>query len=420
LVDKSGPGEENSWGEGNEVEPGLGRRSDREEARRMSEGRLEISFIAHGFPPGVGGTELYNEEYARRLHERGHSVRVFTWAATDPRQAEMDAVLPFEIHREPLRTLGKVIDPRGIEAALLRWKPEVIFISRGSRRLGRVVPAAAECAPVVLSMHELSAKHGGRSRIGSWRIRQRYGLHRAARVTVNSEDTRARLLALGVSPERVAIVHPGVDVSHFVPDLDAGEQARKELGLIGTSSLLTVSRLSANKGHERVIDLLPRLRSRVPNLVYVIVGEGRERPALERRAAERRVKEMVRFEGFVPDVRRYYNACDVFVMASSRSGGRGKAGEGFGITYVEAGACGMPVVASASGGGAEVIIDGETGCVVDPQDDAMLEAVLLDLLTDRRKARCWGENGRRRVARYDWNNGLLRLEQVLRAATAAP
>lgn len=382
----------------------------------MSEGRLAIAFVAHGFPPDVGGTERYNEEYARRLHDRGHSVRVFTWVAAGPQRAEADAVLPFEVHREPLRTLGKVIDPRGIEAVFRRWKPEVVFISRGSRRLAKVVPAAAARAPVVLSMHELSGKHRDRGRIGGWRIRQRYGLHRAARVTVNSEDTRSRLLALGVSPERVAIVHPGVDISRFVPDLDSGEQARKELNLVDRVALLTVSRLSASKGHERVIDLLPRLRDRIPNLVYVVVGEGRERPVLERRAAELGVERIVRFEGLVPDVCRYYNACDVFVMTSVRPGVRGKAGEGFGITYVEAGACGMPVVASASGGGAEVIVDGETGCVVGPGDDAALEAALLDLLTDPKKARRWGENGRRRAERYDWNNGLLRLERVLREA----
>ena len=123
------------------------------------------------------------------------------------------------------------------------------------------------------------------------------------------------------------------------------------------------------------------------------------------------------FTGRVPDVRPFYHACDVFVMASTPHGAGGKAGEGFGMAYVEAGACGKPAVASASGGGGEIVVDGETGYVVDPEDAPALEAALASLLGDPERARALGESARERVLRFDWEHGVAALERVLYAAT---
>jgi glycosyltransferase involved in cell wall biosynthesis len=115
-------------------------------------------------------------------------------------------------------------------------------------------------------------------------------------------------------------------------------------------------------------------------------------------------------------VRPFYHACDVFVMASTPHGAGGKAGEGFGMAYVEAGACGKPAIASASGGGGEIVVDGETGCVIDPEDPRALEAALASLLADPERARALGERARERVQRFDWEYGVATLERVLHAA----
>ena len=144
------------------------------------------------------------------------------------------------------------------------------------------------------------------------------------------------------------------------------------------------------------------------------------RGALERRTAELDLKGAVVFTGRVPDVRPFYQACDVFVMASTPHGDGGKAGEGFGMAYVEAGACGRPAVASASGGGGEIVVDGQTGCVVDPEDAPALEAALASLLADPERARALGERARARVLRFDWEHGVAALERVLYAAARQP
>jgi len=375
---------------------------------------LRIAFVALGFPPDVGGTEHYNAEYARRLAARGHDLRVYTWSG--PAGAR-EPVFPFPVERAPRAERGASLNPRGVADWLARAAPEVVFVSRASRLLRDVVPAAASRAPVVLSVHELGGRHTQRGPLGRWRVRRRYGLDRARGVVVNSEDTRRRVASLRARAP-IAVVHPGVDTAAFAPDPGARSRAREKLGVAERRVLLTVSRLAANKGHARVIDVLPALRARFPDLVYLVVGEGGERAALEERAAARGVADAVRFAGLVDDVRAYYAACDVFAMPSGRleARGDGKAGEGFGIAYVEAGACGVPVVASASGGGAEVVIDRETGCVVDPADPRALERAIADLLADPARARRLGEAARRHCLRFDWERGTDALETVLREA----
>jgi glycosyltransferase involved in cell wall biosynthesis len=119
-------------------------------------------------------------------------------------------------------------------------------------------------------------------------------------------------------------------------------------------------------------------------------------------------------------VRPLYHACDVFVMASTPHGAGGKAGEGFGMAYVEAGACGKPAVASASGGGSEIVVDGETGRVVDPADAPALESALAWLLADPERTRAFGERARERVLRFDWEHAVAALERVLHAASGRP
>ena len=180
-----------------------------------------------------------------------------------------------------------------------------------------------------------------------------------------------------------------------------------------------MSRLAPNKGHSRVIEALPHLCQEIPQLVYAIVGSGGLRRELEERAAQLGVADRVLFAERVPDVRIWYNACDVFVMASTTTGRGLKAGEGFGMAYAEAGACGKPVVASTSGGGVEIVVDGETGRIVDAEDDGELHATLRELLSDPDRARALGEKAREHVRRFDWSFGAAELDRLLRAAAAS-
>lgn len=378
---------------------------------------LRIALIAQDFSPHVGGTHVYNVEYARRLAALGHDLKVFTWEeASEAGPAGVE--LPFEVHRaQRMRGRGG-LRAEGIEQALVRWRSDVALVSGSAAAMCGAIRAASRRAPVTVTVHDLRDKGRVRGSLRRWRTRRRYGYDRATRVAATSLYNRGCLLRLGVAEEKIAIVHPGVDTRLFVPDPESGAALRRKLGVEEHRILLTVSRLAPNKGHERVIDTLPRLRGAIPKLRYLIVGAGAMRATLEQHCAVRGVAELVSFVGHVSDVRPFYNACDVYVMPSTPTAGGLKAGEGFGIAYAEAGACGKPAVGSSSGGAPEIVLDGETGHIVDPDDDDQLTKVLEDLLREPERARALGEKGRQHVMRYDWSRGVLDLERVLQEAVS--
>lgn len=159
-------------------------------------------------------------------------------------------------------------------------------------------------------------------------------------------------------------------------------------------TLLSVTRLDARergKGIEQVLEVLPRLRTLVPALRYVVVGEGDDRPRLQGRARALGVDDCVEFTGYLsrPELAHLYAACDVFVLPSVL--------EGFGIVFLEAMAYAKPVVAARAGGVPEVVAEGETGLLVEPGDLNTLQAALLRLLADPGLRRRLGAAGSRRV-----------------------
>lgn len=175
-----------------------------------------------------------------------------------------------------------------------------------------------------------------------------------------------------VDPARCALMPNAIDLSRFGegpkrPDLLA------RYGLEGRTVLMTLGRMAASeqaKGFDRVIELLPRLAERVPDIAYLICGKGDDQPRLEALAAERGVRDRVRFAGMVPEEEKadHYRLADLYVMPSVM--------EGFGFVFLEALACGTPVVASAVDGGREAVLDGALGQIVDPFDPAALEQAI--------------------------------------------
>lgn len=160
--------------------------------------------------------------------------------------------------------------------------------------------------------------------------------------------------------------------------------------------LLTVSRIShleEYKGHEYVIRAVARLRRKFPNLIYNIVGDGTGRAKLEKLRADLNLNKSVRFLGRVAEDEldyQYQNAT-VFIMPSR--------GEGFGIVFLEAMARGLPVICGNLDASPEVVVDGETGLVVDPCSvDEICEAVSL-LLEDKERRSHMGRRGVEHVCR---------------------
>ncbi len=367
---------------------------------------MRIGYLALGYPPALGGAELYNGELSQRLVEAGHEVRALVWSPSEDRSTD-----PLWVTRLPVGAGG--LDPLQVRRRFADWRPDVFFASRGSRRLARVLAEAARLAPLVVNLHELRDRHTERGPIGKRRVRRRYALDSARLVVVSSEHTARRVEAIGVPPERVRCVLPGTRLGALPPDTETRDQARRSLGLGGGPMLLTVARLAANKGHDRVLRVLPSLRRRVPGVRYLVVGDGAERARLETLAGELGVASAVHFVGEVENVEPYLRSSDVFVLPTRL--------EGFGIATLEAAASGCAVVTTPTGGGDEIVVDGETGLLVPIDDETRLEQAIAALLADPGRAREMGRRGWERAQRFSWSEASRRLEAVLReAASPAP
>ncbi|RKY63388.1 MAG: glycosyltransferase, partial [Candidatus Latescibacterota bacterium] len=138
--------------------------------------------------------------------------------------------------------------------------------------------------------------------------------------------------------------------------------------------LLTVARLVSTekyKGYDKVISALPKVIKKVPNIKYILVGRGNDIPRIKKLAKKLGVEKYVIFTGFVPDedLVDYYNLCDVFIMPSKK--------EGFGIVFLEALACGKPVICGNKDGSVDAVLNGKLGILVDPDSiDQIAEAII--------------------------------------------
>jgi len=184
----------------------------------------------------------------------------------------------------------------------------------------------------------------------------------------------------GVSCDRMRVIYNGIDLREFRPQR-ASDQVRGEIGIPPERPVLGVTaRLSLMKGHTYLIQALPQILRRVPDLCVLFVGDGPIRQQLEGQVRQLRLDEHVRFLGHREDVADITQVYDVAVLPSVMY-------ETFGYVNIEAMASGIP----------EVVEDGVTGRLVAPRDPGQLAAATIDLLTDRQKARAFGEAGRRRV-----------------------
>ncbi len=237
-------------------------------------------------------------------------------------------------------------------------------------------------------------------------------LAEAEGVVTISEFSAGLLRGLGIPAERIFKVLMGIDTTRFRPDLD-GRAVRARHGLGDRPVLLTVARLVQRKGHDVVIQALPRIRRAMPNAVYMIAGTGPERERLRRLAAAAGVADAVIFAGFVPevDLPAYYAACDCFILCSRQIG---TDVEGAGNASLEASASGRPAIVGRSGGTDEHVIHGETGWLVDPTDPAAIAEAACDTLGDRAEALRLGRQGRRMVEeRFVWDKTAAALVPLL-------
>ena len=195
----------------------------------------------------------------------------------------------------------------------------------------------------------------------------------------------------------------GTDPEVFSPSRDTG-RLRSSWNAGTGPIILTVARLVPHKGQDTVIRALAKLSPEFPYLRYVLIGEGHDEVRLRRMAAELGVHDKVIFAGAIPDgdLPEAYATANVYAGASRVDNEINV--EGFGISFLEAAASGLPVIAGDSGGVRSAVRDGETGIVLPPEDVDAWSRTLAELLRDPARQESLGNAGRAAVESfYNWD-----------------
>lgn len=331
-------------------------------------------------------------------HWQNIDARVLTIDA--PGTREFDRHEPIEI----LRVSGpRILGHKGAIAWLntaaiveaLRFRPQAVLSAHIVTSPAAWLIRRALGVPVIQYLHlgEVNA----RPRLAAFAVRQATG------VVAVSRPTAIAALARGANPDKLHLIPPGV----AVPAPATAQRSARPL-------MVTVSRLRDRyKGHDVVIQALPLVRGMVPDLLWVVIGDGRLRTLYERTVEELGVRDHVRFLGSVSDSERdaWLDRAHVFVMPS-RSTAEGQ-GEGFGIAYLEAAAHGLPVVAGNVDGAVDAVVDGETGLLVDPTDPKAVAGALIELLLDAGRAERLGRAALARAGRFGWARVAAQVEELL-------
>lgn len=373
-------------------------------ARAGATSQIKCLLVASAFPPILGGSATV---YSNLCRFAGGAVMVLTRRVDYLNGLELedwrshDESVCFGVVRVPLLRPISSASKHNLRAVrllsdlglMLRVFARVARIVRRERiavvAIGELTYGGWLAAPCryLLRRKVVIFVHGEELTITSPRLTiagalRRTHLRLAHRIVAVSRFGCATLIdRFGIGSDKIELILNGVDLGRFHPR-PASAALRAQYDLVQKRVLLTVGRLVERKGIDRVLEAIPNVRSRHPDLHYLIVGEGPQRVVLERMIEERALADCVTFTGPVADddLADHYALADIFVMPN-RTLASGDT-EAFGVVFLEANACGVPVIAGTAGGASDVVEDGVNGLTVDGNDVGAIAAAITRLLED--------------------------------------
>ncbi len=338
-----------------------------------------------------GGTERQAVQLVRLLHETNrYRVHLACIHDRGVLRAEVDEIGIGEITAYPLnsffnRNFARQL--RRLRSFLREREIDIVHTHGLYTNVFGIIGAAMARVPVRIA----SRRETGGLRSGVQRWGERRALSLSNMVIANAEAVRRELIAEGVPSKKVVTVYNGLDVERVAPQavLQRGE-ALALLGLPHEEARRFVT-IVANvrhpvKDHPMFLRAARRVRDVVPQAAFVVAGEGELMPSLRELAAELGIERDVFFTGRCERVAELLAISEVCVLSSKA--------EGFSNAILEYMAAARAVVATDVGGAREAILEGETGYVVPPGDDAAMAERIITLLNDPERTRKMGERGR--------------------------
>jgi phosphatidylinositol alpha-1,6-mannosyltransferase len=367
-----------------------------------------ILLVSDVFPPKHGGSgRWFWETYCRLPRDK-----VVIAAGEDARQSDFDHKHDLRVFRVPLamtqwglRSIAGLTGyARGFRKVRRLVRAEEIGVVHAARNLPEGFLAWMirkwTGIPYACYVHGEDVRTTGLSRELRWMTQRVFNC--AEFIIANSHNTASILKTdWNLREGKVYVLYPGVDTQRFFP-APLCAQTRKQLGWTGRTVVATVGRLQMRKGQDHMIRALLTIRKVIPDLLYCVIGDGKERASLMQLTRELGLTDHVQFAGELDDSHLVvaYQQCDLFALPNRTI--RSDI-EGFGMVLLEAQACGKAVLAGSSGGTSEALQDRVTGRIVDCESPELLAEAVIELLSDRERLARMGLEGRRWVVdRFDW------------------
>lgn len=371
-----------------------------------------VQVFSFDYPPNHGGIARLCATFATALKQSGVSAHVLT------QRAEKGIETPFidrtistqRVSRaRPIRewyALKAMIGKRNQGCISGIWYPEGLIAALAGARPHIILAHGAELFPPLQTW-----------RRPLWAWLRRIVLTSADIVIANSQYT-AQLVRSFTPAANVAAVPLAVDHNIFVPNNRT--QARTQWGIDERLRVLcSVSRVHRFKGHDMVLHALATLPSAMrADFTYLVAGQGPALVDLQALANQLGVADQVRWLGFVSEEQlpSLYQAADLFVL-TTRETPTAQAVEGFGLVFLEAQACGTPVIGTRTGGIPDAVTHGDGGWLIEQDDIDALTENLCKLYADPTAFAAMGKRARQRVERYyTWNHYFARFRRALQDA----
>ena len=226
--------------------------------------------------------------------------------------------------------------------------------------------------------------------------------------------TKGEIAKISNQPQKFLQIAPGIDTNHFAPKKVRGDLVEK-YRLDGRRVIVSVGRLVHRKGQDELVKAMPKILEQFPDAILLFVGEGPIKQMLFNSAKQLGVLPKVLFTGRVShhDLPDYICLGEIFAMPV-RSRFSGLEVEGLGIVYLEASACGLPVIVGNSGGAVDAVLDKKTGLLVDGTKSDQIADAICELLADPERAKQMGSAGREWVIKnWQLSNWSAKFNKVL-------
>ncbi len=361
------------------------------------------------FAPKIGGIESLMTGMAEALSDSGEDLIVLA----DGLEEKKDKEYKFKIKRfnswKPIRRLQKANYLKKISK---QYKVKAVFADswKSAEYLKNL-----EIKLIVLAHGtEIPKQYWSRVfntlRFKKNRIISAYS--NSNQIIANSSYTKDLMeVSLNINRKKIKVIHPGIDIYR---DFISNEDETKIKKIIDGKFpvITTLARIEKRKGHKFILNALYEIKSKFPNILYLIAGEGPYMEEVKRHSIKLGLTENIYFLGWItePEKSLILKNSNLFVMTPSIVG---ESVEGFGMSFIDAAFHGLACLGTSSGGIADAIIDEETGLLCSSDDQKDITNKMSLLLSDDQKRNQMGKNGKKRAEKFfTWKN---KIEEYLDA-----